>query len=453
MIFDFDYSAEIVAKGKEPQIVHMMDNSFLVIYRTEQGIVQGVRSYPLLGLYNELAWEEISRMSPDDDVVYPSLKKVAHHGAYGFWSAKSDIGIDIDHKFVMYMLPMDISAMLVSGTLNYSAGTAVSSASFTFQNIHEELLKRTRSPVAPNVILELYFSMGSSQEISLGRWHIDRASTDIPGNQITVSARNTIGKLLKEQTFDENCTFSAPTFHENLEEILKFAGIEKFFVTESKYNWQLSFDPDTTILSGIEDAIKVISTWQIRENSDGVIGIGRRTDARFEQPSVFSFERERDCFKYSSEYSDEDTYSRLCITREEPEHSFYEELPAHKLWPIPAHRTLYVKVPDGTSVELMHSYAADIKAAIAISGRQETFAARFTPQLMIGDSVRMKTQEQNKIIGVVTSIKHTLGRKGFYTEFTIDSGGRRSKPKLKDYISNISNKKESAYIVTEKDEG
>lgn len=72
---------------------------------------------------------------------------------------------------------------------------------------------------------------------------------------------------------------------------------------------------------------------------------------------------------------------------------------------------------------------------------------------MIGDSVRMKTQEQNKIIGVVTSIKHTLGRKGFYTEFTIDSGGRRSKPKLKDYLSNISNKKKSAYIVTEKDEG
>lgn len=75
MIFDFDYSAEIAAKGKEPQVVHMMDNSFLVIFRTEKGIVQGVRSYPRLGLYDKLAWEEISRMSPDDDVVYPSLKK------------------------------------------------------------------------------------------------------------------------------------------------------------------------------------------------------------------------------------------------------------------------------------------------------------------------------------------------------------------------------------------
>ena len=449
MVLTFQHAETIAISGHEPQIVHMMDNSFRVIYRTDEGIVKGLLTYPPLGIYDNLEWQDVPRMSPDKNIMYPSLKKVAHHGVYGFWSASDETGTKTEHKFVMYMLPMDVSDMFINGSISYSNGSAVSSASFSFYNVNEKLLRRTRSPVAPNVILELNFTLGSTEPILLGKWHIDRVSTDIPGNTISVSARNTIGKLLKEQTFDENTEFKNNNFGENLAAILEYAGVEDYFVTENDKVWNFKFSSDTTLLSGIEDVIQVVTGWRIYENANGSVGIGSRNDARFEQPSVFSFEREYDCYSYSTEYSDEDTYSRICVIRKEPELSFYEELEPHSLWPVPPHRTLYVTVPNGTSEAMMHLYAHDLAQSVSISGRQETFAGRFSPQMIIGDSVRMKTGDKTKIIGVVTAIKHTFGRKGFYTEFTVDSGGRRSRPMLKDYLSTITNERKSEAIITE----
>lgn len=51
-------------------------------------------------------------------------------------------------------------------------------------------------------------------------------------------------------------------------------------------------------------------------------------------------------------------------------------------------------------------------------------------------------------IGTVTNVKHAMGRKGFYTEFTVDSGGRKGKPMLKDYVAQLSGNKTSKSIIT-----
>lgn len=52
-----------------------------------------------MGLYDELAYKDKGRISADFEVSKPQLKKVAHHGAYGFWSSEDT------HRFVIYMLP------------------------------------------------------------------------------------------------------------------------------------------------------------------------------------------------------------------------------------------------------------------------------------------------------------------------------------------------------------
>jgi hypothetical protein len=41
-----------------------------------------------------------------------------------------------------------------------------------------------------------------------------------------------------------------------------------------------------------------------------------------------------------------------------------------------------------------------------------------------------------------------MGSKGFYTEFTVDSGGRKGKPMLKDYVAQLSGSKTSKSIIT-----
>lgn len=86
MRLTFEYTQNL-GQGLSPQCLHMMDNGIRVIYLLAEGLVKGKEAYPTLGIYNPLTFKEKGRMAADLGVAKPSLKKVAHYGAYGFWSA------------------------------------------------------------------------------------------------------------------------------------------------------------------------------------------------------------------------------------------------------------------------------------------------------------------------------------------------------------------------------
>lgn len=443
MRLTFEYT-QTIGQGLSPQVVHMMDNGLKVIYLSSDGLVKGLEAFPALGLYNNLTFKDKGRISADLEVSKPSLKKVAHYGAYGFWSAEAM------HKFVMYMLPTDISHTLLNGNISYSKGSTISQLSVSLQNASGELVSRYRSIIAPNTIMELYFSLGSSEELPLGRFYIDRVSIGYPEQSISVSARNAIGKLLKEQTFDENTSFTAATLQENLTAILTLAEVESFFVADPQKAWKLTFEPQGAILDGIQNVIQLLPQWQISENTDGTIGIGQITDGRFELPSTYIFERDKTCWSYDVEYDDEQTASKICLVCKEPANTIYRQLPPHKWWVSPSNKTLYINVPDGTSLADMNAYADELTQAVAISGRIESFAGIFTPHMLIGDAVELvESDGKRAVIGTVTSVKHTIGRSGFYTEFSVDSGGRKGKPFLKDFVGQISgNQKIDGVVIS-----
>ena len=120
-------------KGTSPQAVHDRNNLLRVFYINTDNTVHFLQAEPKLGLYDDLFFKERGRGSPDENVSLPSLKRVAHYGAYGFWSAEGD------HKFVIYMMPSDISKALTDGSITFNSGSEVSSASCTFANIMGKL--------------------------------------------------------------------------------------------------------------------------------------------------------------------------------------------------------------------------------------------------------------------------------------------------------------------------
>jgi len=129
----------------------------------------------------------------------------------------------------------------------------------------------------------------------------------------------------------------------------------------------------------------------------------------------------------------------VCIRCTNPVATIFRDLPPHKYWPIAAHKTLYVDVPEGTTTGQMNAYADTLEDTIPLTGRVETFAGIFTPHLMIGDSAEVVESDGSySTVGTVTSVEHHFGRGGFYTQFTVDSGGRIGKPMLKDYLSTVS---------------
>ena len=87
MRLTFEYT-KTAGAGLSPQAVHMMDNGLRFIYVTSDGLVEAKECFPDMGLYDDLVYTDKGRTSADFEVSKPQLKKVAHHGAYGFWSSE-----------------------------------------------------------------------------------------------------------------------------------------------------------------------------------------------------------------------------------------------------------------------------------------------------------------------------------------------------------------------------
>ena len=427
--------------GHAPQCVHDKYNKLRVIYLDDAGLVNCYEAIPALGLYDDLSFSDYGRCSPDENVSVPSIKRIAHFGAYGFWSADNADGIRLDHKFVIYMMPTDVSKTLVDGSVSFSVGSEVSSLSATLLNVRGELLNRHRAIVTPGTKLEVYFSLGSSGEVSLGVFFIDRADVSYPEEKVSVSARNAIGKLLKEQTFDEDTVFDKGSLHDNIKAILELAEVEDYFVGDSGDDKLLAFDPDTTILEGIKYAISLLSNWKIAETADGVVGVASASDARFDTPGVYTFERDHTCWSYHIEYDDSDAASRVCVwskgaTDDDPEVRVFLNVAYNKWWVQPTHRTLYVQTVDCATPAQVNAIAETLAASLAASGRLETFTGLFTPQLTLGDEVRVIDENGSlETVGTVTDVTHSFGKSGFHTEFSVDSGGRKGRTRLKDLIT------------------
>ena len=83
--------------------------------------------------------------------------------------------------------------------------------------------------------------------------------------------------------------------------------------------------------------------------------------------------------------------------------------------------------------------ANELAESLAISGRLESFVGVFTPQLTLGDEVHIIDEnDDEEIVGTITDVTHNFGKGGFYTSFSVDSGGRKAKARLSDLIGKAS---------------
>ena len=72
---------------------------------------------------------------------------------------------------------------------------------------------------------------------------------------------------------------------------------------------------------------------------------------------------------------------------------------------------------NGASHEQVVAVAHLLAESLAASGRQETFAGIFTPQLTTGDEVHVTDERGgSEVIGAVTDVTHNFGQNGFYKQ-------------------------------------
>ena len=300
----------------------------------------------------------------------------------------------------------------------------------------------------PQSYIELSFTAGDSDPYPMGRFFIDRTQFAVGRETVSIQGRNSIGKYLKDQSFDERNYYPEAALKTQFERALLAAGITNYHVAVNNTPVGMEFPPNMDMLTGIQELLKLTPGWIIREDVGGKVVVGPRNDANFTQPSKYTFYRNRDIFSRESIRDDNDAYGRVCCHTADYSVRVYRPVPSALGWLPPAQKTFYVPVPDGTRSAEAASLAVELAEQMANSGEVETFVGPYRPHLIPGDQAEIIDADGPNLLGVITTVEHSWskGGQGFITGITVDSGGKIGKPQLREFIDALAARQRSGAV-------
>ncbi len=438
MTLDFVVNEQI-ADGKWPEVVQFYDTSAEIFKVNGENKLMGDGIARLKGNFTNFEATESNVISPDDAIRDLRINLMAGFGMVGSYKTGDK------QKMIIYEYSREIGGYLESGTIRNTSGSVIQSFSFTIKNPIDTLsedgsniaISEKKALIAPGAKVTLTFAMGE-EEFEMGTFYIDRSEFEVLKETIEAEGRSAIGKILKDQSVDENYALELDYADENIIKLLEYAGINHdYYLVEKSEEWSsFEFDPQLSVLEAIQDILKNLIDWKIEELTDGTIVIGSKNYGGFTTKGNFEFSRDKDIFSRGITRDDADVYRKVCVHTGDYSIKVFKAVETFSSWNLQSNKTLYVNVPDGTELQKAEQYAKEVAERLAYVGKIESFTSKFTPFLMVGDVATIKDNGEEEL-GEVTEVEHQFGHDGYYTNFTVDSGGRVGKGRLADYISKI----------------
>lgn len=444
----------IVGGGKFPDFVQFPKTEGELFF-INNGLMYGTPSERLNGEFSNPVWLDPLEVGPEGDsnISNLQLKTISGFGIVGSYKT------DTEQKLLINEYLFEMDRYLNSGSIKHSMDTPIASFTLNLENpINENPeyegnvgISEESSILSPGSKVTFEFIMGDSEIYPMGTFYADRSKFTLLNETISVDGRNIIGKALGDQTFDEDNVFSYTILHELLKDILFKANIssDEMLVENTSIYAGYQFDINMSYLEGVMEILKATDNWQIKELVDGTVVIGSANYAGFTRNSSYIFQRDKDIFTRSIVRDDQEAYRRVCVHNRDFSIKVYQDVQTYSGWNLQANKTLYVAVPDGTSLLDAQSYAAQIANSLQYVGKIESFTGPFRPQIILGDGAIIMSSKGSTSLGLITEITHRFGKDGFYTDFTVDSGGRLGRGRLSDYIGKITKDKTSSSRVYE----
>lgn len=439
--------------GNNPEMVHMEDNSVWG-FNVDTNRLKGKQLEYEPGDINwsTLQFADFAIVTKDKELSLMRLKNIPRVGIYGVWhqdpvldEVTSEELTPERHRLAIWNVETDISKYLQECSIEFRDETPSSAATLSFDNPSQVLSGEDDSLVKPGMKFELTLKMGDSEEYPISVQYIDRVDMGATRGEIAVDTRSISGKALKDQTFDEKNEYPYQTYHLNVIALLENAGITDYSVQDTG-TWQfgIKFPPNMTFIEGLFEMIDNSLNWKVVEDQDGKIIAGStETYSPIQRNSRYEFNRGSDVWSRDIVRDDTDVYSRVCgkfdLTTEGVTETqyIYASVINEADWDVAAQKTFYIDFPKESDTLEVTEILEEIADRLAKAGVQETFIGPIRPHLLTGDEAKITSDTGSKIIGLITSVRHLLGRNGFYTEFTVDSSGRKGKPKINDYIQEV----------------
>lgn len=435
--------------GHFPDAIQFYDTSAEVFF-TEGGKLYGQSTQKIKGNWDQLSFNEPLLVSKDEDITDFEVNVLGGFGAVGSYRSGNT------HKMILYEFAFEMDSCLESGSIKMQIDNPINSFTLELANpIDMNSDKKENVAItehdallSPGAKISFNFAMGDSELLEMGSFFIDRSEYSVLGETVSVEGRNIIGKILRDQTVDEKNFYEGNFVSKVAEKILMNAGInsDQCVIENTIWYRQLSLKPNTTFLDALNQLFKLMITWRLEEQRDGTLVLGSTDFVGFEEKTSYRFYRDKDIFSRQITRDDADAYRRVCVHNNDLSIRIYREVIGFEGWNLQSNKTLYVSIPEGTSTEDITAYADELANRLENVGKIESFTGPFRPQLLIGDEAVILKGEVPETLGLITEIEHSFGKSGFYTNFTVDSGGRLGKGRLSDYISKITKSTESGIV-------
>lgn len=444
----FEYT-DVVGVGEYPVFIQFPRTEGQLFFINE-GLMFGIPSKRLNGNFSAPVWLDGINVSPKEDINMSNLelRTIGGYGIVGSYKTKTSQKLLINE----YLIKMD--RYLESGSIKYSMDSPIASFTMKLENpINENpehhgnvAISEESSLLSPGSKVVFELSMGDSEGYPMGSFYVDRSNFSLLNETILVDGRNVIGKALKDQTFDERNIYPYNNIREILKEILLRANIiaDEILIEDSSIYSGYKFDCKMTYLDGIIEILKAFDDWRIRELVDGTVVIGSYDYGKYKKNSSYVFRRNKDIYSRDIVKDDQDAYRRVCIHNQDYSIKVYKDVETYVGWNLQSNKTLYINVPNGTSLVDARNYANQITNNLQYVGKIENFKGPFRPQLILGDEAIIVDDKGTQELGLITEINHQFGKEGFYTDFTVDSGGVVGKGRLGDYINQITRERKTS---------
>ncbi|MCR5475515.1 MAG: hypothetical protein K6F28_09990 [Lachnospiraceae bacterium] len=344
--------------------------------------------------------------------------------------------------FIRYVYAKDVSSYTEIVTKTLQTDNPITQINAVLKNIDDSLYVSDSTIFSPSAMMSLGVKYGDSEIVDLGIAYIDQATFEHGVETVAISGRNKTGVYLRDQTFIDNSEFNeTPT--QMVATIMDIFGIDDYECDgsadgtfENPNIITLIVDADTTGLKALETLNELLSDdsagkkWDFEELPNGKIIVGYdEFRSTYSPKSNYVFNGINDVFAKTVDRSIDGVYTKVRCTGTTPkgkEISYTYDVKNFRFWDAGENRIYHAPHVDGVSKTELKAYAKALAKQLKYIGRIITYRMNLKPQLVIGDvalvTYGQEPGETDKL-GSITEIVHTLGADGYFTDFTITSGG------------------------------
>lgn len=432
----------VVGKGKYPDFIQFEKTEGELFY-LDSGLFKGKPTLPLKGEFDDPTFLDVHDITPQDDtnLTHLELNSLQGFGVIGSYTTNTK------QRLIIYEFQNDISRYLSNGSIKHSAESPIPDFSLVLENpIDKEteiedqvILSESEGLIKPGAKVIFQFTLGDEEPMEMGVFYVDNTDFRTGADTAAVNGRNLIGKALKDQSVNEEGTTDLETISNIIERYMYHANLsnDQYIIQDTATRRRYEFEPSKSVLDCMTEIFKTMVTWKIEELPDGTIVVGNELFPNFPIRSTYTFQRGSEVFSRQIKMNDVESFRKVCVHDREWNIKVYRDVEAYTGWNLQSNKTLFVSVPEGTSIGNATNIAEDLASRLENVGKIETFEGPFRPQLLIGDSAKIVDKNGQHTLGLITEIEHRFGKQGFSTVFTVDSGGRLGRGRLKDLIAKI----------------